>query len=303
MMALSAKGIRKAFESVVALDGVTLEIQQGEFYGLLGPNGAGKTTMLRILSSLLAPDAGTVTILGEAVVRWKPSPALGVVPQEIALYDRLTARQNLDLFGSLNGLKGAALSERIEAVLKAVGLETRQKSRVSTFSTGMKRRLNLAIGLLHDPEILLLDEPTVGVDPQSRARIFALLGDLHKAGKTLIYTTHYMEEAERLCQRIGIIDHGKLIAEGTLSELLARIELPRSLRVHSAVPVEKCPEIPQVECICGESHFDFTPRGAQSLGALVTAVENSGIPYDRMELIGPNLETLFLQLTGRELRD
>jgi ABC-2 type transport system ATP-binding protein len=303
MTAFAAKGIRKSFGQVQALAGVDIEIREGEFYGLLGPNGAGKTTLLRILSGLLAPDAGSIQFLGKEVARWKPSPELGVVPQEMALYEMLSARQNLALFGSLHGLKGTELSERMDAALEAVGLNGRRDGRVKTFSTGMKRRLNLAIGLLHDPEVLLLDEPTVGVDPQSRAKIFSLLGQLHAAGKTIIYTTHYMEEAERLCQRIGIIDHGKLIAEGTLSELLSKLQLPRSVRVYSAVDAEYSFDIPLAASTKGADYHDFVPQDSQHLGNLVSRIEKSGLPYDRIEIIGPNLETLFLQLTGKELRD
>lgn len=301
--AFLVKGIRKSFGDIVALDSVDFEMRTGEFYGLLGPNGAGKTTLLRILTGLLEPDAGEIQIFGETVARWKPSSALGVVPQEIALYETLTAKQNLQMFGSLQGLRGAKLSSRIDAALEGVGLENRQNNRVKTYSTGMKRRLNLAVGLLHDPEILLLDEPTVGVDPQSRARIFSLLEELHSQGKTLIYTTHYMEEAERLCQRIGIIDRGHVIAEGTLSELLSKVELPRSVRVHSAAEIKDPPEIPIADMTKENDHIDFVPREPQQLGALVIAIEQSGLRYDRMEIIGPNLETLFLQLTGKELRD
>lgn len=303
MSAFSARGLCKSFGHEQALAGVDIEIHKGEFYGLLGPNGAGKTTLLRILSGILVPDEGSLQFLGKEVVRWRPSPALGVVPQEVALYRMLTARQNLALFGSLHGLSGTEFSGRMDAVLEAVGLEGRRDGRVKTFSTGMKRRLNLAIGLLHDPEVLLLDEPTVGVDPQSRAKIFSLLGQLHAAGKTIIYTTHYMEEAERLCQRIGIIDHGKLIAEGTLSELLSKVELPRSVRVYSAVDVEYPLDIPLAASTKGADYSDFVPQDSQHLGALVSGIEKSGLPYDRIEIIGPNLETLFLQLTGKELRD
>ena len=191
---------------------------------------------------------------------------------------------------------------RIHAVLAAVGLEDRAADKVKTFSGGMKRRLNLAVGLLADPPILLLDEPTVGVDPQSRARIFELLRALNAAGKTLIYTTHYMEEAERLCRRIGIIDHGKLLAEGTLPELLARVSLPRVVRVYGELAAT-APALDGASLVREADHVDYIPASADSLGALVSRLQASGLRYDRLEITGPSLETLFLQLTGKELRD
>ncbi|HEY3294935.1 MAG TPA: ABC transporter ATP-binding protein [bacterium] len=297
MSAVLAKGLRKSFGNVTALGGVDLDIQSGEFYGLLGPNGAGKTTLLRILSGLLQPDDGQLTIASAP----NGMRAIGVVPQEIALYDVLTARQNLEVFGSLSGLRGGALSSRIRTVLDAVGLEDRATHKVKTFSGGMKRRLNLAVGLLADPPILLLDEPTVGVDPQSRARIFTLLHDLHAAGKTLIYTTHYMEEAERLCRRIGIIDHGALLAEGTLSELLSLVKTPRVVRVHGAKAA--LPRLDSVTSVAEGDHVDYIPQRTQDLGDIVTRLHGSNVPFDRLEITGPNLEALFLQLTGKELRN
>ena len=297
MTAISVKSLRKNFGQVAALDGVDLAIPTGEFYGLLGPNGAGKTTLLRILSGLLAADSGEVTIAQPM----NGAPAIGVVPQEIALYDVLTARQNLEVFGSLAGLRGNRLSFRIQSVMEAVGLSDREKSKVKTFSGGMKRRLNLAVGLLADPPILLLDEPTVGVDPQSRARIFSLLQDLNAAGKTLIYTTHYMEEAERLCKRVGIIDHGKLLAEGTLSELLSLVKTPRVVRVHGAKAA--LPRFESVEYVEAGDYSDYIPARPNDVGEIVSRLHGSQVPFDRLEITGPNLEALFLQLTGKELRD
>jgi ABC-2 type transport system ATP-binding protein len=303
MIAVDVAGLRKSFGDVRALDGVSLCIHEGEFFGLLGPNGAGKTTLLRILSGVLKTDGGEVSILGHPAGGKDAAQFLGVVPQEIALYDMLSARRNLELFGSLNGLRGKDLAERIRRVLGIVGLEEQQERRVKTFSGGMKRRLNLAVGLLHDPPVLLLDEPTVGVDPQSRVRIFSLLKELHATGKTIIYTTHYMEEAERLCQRVGIIDHGRVLAEGTLSDLFSRVKLPRSVRLYltggSGLPLA----VEGAEAVADADHVDYVPRSAEKLGAIVAQIEQSGMAYDRMEIIGPNLETLFLQLTGKELRN
>jgi len=299
LLSITAHNLSKTFGSVVALQDVNLAIRAGEFYGLLGPNGAGKTTLLRILSGLLTADSGELEIHaanGHAQI-------IGVVPQEIALYEVLTARENLKVFGSVMGLRGAQLSARIAQVLEWVGLEDRAKSKVKTFSGGMMRRLNLTVGLLADPPVMLLDEPTVGVDPQSRAKIFGLLSELHASGKTIIYTTHYMEEAERLCQRIGILDHGRLLAEGSLSDLLAKVKLPRFVRVHGAFEQQKLPAMDGVECTPHDDYADYVPRANSDLGALITRINQSGLRFERLEIKGANLETLFLQLTGTELRD
>lgn len=302
MNAIEVTGLRKAFGAVEALRGVDLHIRQGEFYGLLGPNGAGKTTLLRILSGLLRADGGDALISGRSVRSADVGRQLGVVPQEIALYDMLSARKNLELFGAVQGLSGRDLAGRVEAALKIVELEDAQARRVKTFSGGMKRRLNLAVGLLLDPPVLLLDEPTVGVDPQSRAKIFALLRELHAAGKTIVYTTHYMEEAEQLCERIGIIDHGRLLAEGTLTELFARVTIARFVRVFLP-DAGMAPVLAGADMVRNNDNVDYVPRSPVTIGALVSQIEQSGLQAERMEIVGPNLETLFLQLTGKELRD
>ena len=302
MNAIEVAGLRKTFGSVQALNGVDLQVRQGEFYGLLGPNGAGKTTLLRILSGLLKADSGTSSILGHAVGSESALRQLGVVPQEIALYDMLSARKNLEVFGSLRGVHGRDLTARIDAALETVELRDAQHRHVKTYSGGMKRRLNLAVGLLHDPPILLLDEPTVGVDPQSRAKIFSLLRALRASGKTIVYTTHYMEEAQQLCERIGIIDHGRVLAEGALAELFARVKMPRLVRVY-------LPKSSDAIALAGADverstdHADYIPQDGATISSLVSQIEQSGLAAERMEIIGPNLETLFLQLTGKELRD
>jgi len=301
--ALSVRNVAKQFGDVHALQGVSLDVARGEFFGLLGPNGAGKTTLLRIISGLLPCDSGEVRIAGEALGNGAHKRRLGVVPQEIALYEQLTAEQNLRVFGAVQGMSGAHLQQRADHVLKFVGLDSHRRRRVKTFSGGMKRRLNLAVGLLHEPDTLLLDEPTVGVDPQSRARTFELLEELRGAGKTIIYTTHYMEEAERLCDRIGIIDHGLLLAEGALTDLLKRVEQKHVVRVHGIVAVQTIPEFSEAASRCGHEYVDYVPHEAAQLGALVMHIEASPLAHSRLELIGPDLETLFLQLTGRELRD
>jgi ABC-2 type transport system ATP-binding protein len=222
---LAARSLSKTYGSVAALVDLTLEARQGECLGLLGPNGAGKTTALSIVCSLIRPDHGTVEIAGTDVAR-DPRAAwrrLGLVAQELSLYEELTARENLRFFGSLYGLWGKRLAERVAESLALAGLEDRADDRADTFSAGMKRRLNLAIGVVHDPEILLLDEPTVGVDPESRNHLFEMVLSLKQRGKTIVYTTRDMEEAERLCDRIAIVDRGRLLALGTREELLQKI--------------------------------------------------------------------------------
>jgi len=221
---LNVNGLRKTFGSLVAVDDVTFEVARGQLVGLLGPNGAGKTTTVSMIAGLLQPDRGDVLVGGRRLVH-DTDPVkrhVGLVPQDLALYDELTARDNLRFFGALYDLTGAALDTAIAAALDLVELGDRARDKVKTFSGGMKRRLNLAAGLLHDPDILLLDEPTVGVDPQSRNAIFDNLETLKRRGKALLYTTHYMEEAERLADRIVVIDHGRVVANDTLGGLQAR---------------------------------------------------------------------------------
>jgi ABC-2 type transport system ATP-binding protein len=218
---LEARSLAKAFGRVVAVDGVSFTLESGQLLALLGPNGAGKTTTVSMLAGLVAPDRGEVLVDGHRL-GGDADPAkrrIGLVPQDVALYDELTARDNLRFFGGLYGFRGAKLEHALAAVLDLVGLADRARDRVGTYSGGMKRRLNLAAGLLHDPDVLLLDEPTVGVDPQSRHAIFENLGDLKRQGKAILYTTHYMEEAERLSDRIVVMDHGEVIAENTLAGL------------------------------------------------------------------------------------
>ena len=257
---LAITNLHKSFAAIRAVDGVSFGVEPGQLVGLLGPNGAGKTTTVSMIAGLVTPDQGSVTIAGVAVSS-DSDPVkrrLGLVPQDLALYDELTARANLRLFGSLYGLSGEALDRAIGSSLTLVGLSDRADDRVKTFSGGMKRRLNLAAGLLHDPDIVLLDEPTVGVDPQSRNAIFDNLEQLKSRGKALLYTTHYMEEAERLADRIVIMDHGRVLANDTLSGLRARM-----------------------------------PAGADGKARLAEAGGEGGA----------SLETLFLTLTGRNLRD
>src|SRR5215212_4904761 len=222
---LEIRSLRKTFGDLVAVNDVSFGVKAGELVGLLGPNGAGKTTTVSMITGLLRPDHGEV-LIAEAPLEGDTDPKkrrIGLVPQDLALYDELSARANLRFFGALYGLSGAALDQAIARTVGLVGLSDRLTDRVATFSGGMKRRLNLAAGLLHDPDILLLDEPTVGVDPQSRNAIFDNLEELKRRGKALLYTTHYMEEVERLADRIVVVDHGKVIADDTLAGLQSRV--------------------------------------------------------------------------------
>ena len=273
--ALEVSGLRKSYGAVAALSGVSFRVGEGTIVGLLGPNGAGKTTTVSIICSLLPPDGGEVLVNGAPLAgdTDRAKGRLGLVPQELALYDELTADDNLRFFGALQGLEGARLSSRIDDVLRLAGLADRRRDRVRTYSGGMKRRLNLAAGLLHDPQVLLLDEPTAGVDPQSRNAIFESLEALRAAGKAILYTTHYMEEAERLCDRVVIVDHGRVVANGTAEEL-GRL-----------LPAASGPEL------------DAEARAAVAL------LSARGIAVPGVDGGKPRLEEVFLHLTGHALRD
>jgi len=308
---LEASGLRKRFGKVIAVDGVTLEIAPGETYGLLGPNGAGKTTTVSMICGLLEPDEGDVIVAGSSMSKasTKAKAHIGYVPQEIALYVDLTARENLRFFGRLYALSGADLTTRVGRVLDLVGLADRADERVSNYSGGMQRRLNIAAGLLHDPKLLILDEPTVGVDPQSRNAILENVANLAKTGVGVLYTTHYMEEAERLCDRVGIIDEGKIIAEGTRRELVEKIgELDR---VEIQAKGEKSAFIAAARAIDGVSEATANDGGAHLLvrggrhllPKLLDTTEACGLEVTSVEVIEPDLEAVFLHLTGKALRD
>ncbi len=308
---LEAEGLRRTFDGLTAVDGVDVRIASGEAYGLLGPNGAGKTTTISMLCGLLEPDGGTVRVAGHDLAR-EPAAAksaIGYVPQEIALYPDLTARENLAFFGRLYGLRGRALADRIDAVLEVVGLAHRADDRVGTYSGGMKRRVNIGAGLLHEPRLVVLDEPTVGVDPQSRHAILESVAALSAAGTAILYTSHYMEEVERLCERVGIIDHGRMIAEGTRRDLLA--ELGEADRVDLVVEgeaervAEACREITGVvDAAVADREVTLLVRhGRARLAEVVATIASAGATLTSVELVEPDLEAVFLALTGRALRD
>jgi len=280
---LTLDQVTKRYGSMTAVDGLTLDVRRGEALGLLGPNGAGKSTTVALAVGLLAPDAGRVVVGGAGDPR---DPAvrvrIGVAPQSLALYDVLTAEENLRFFGVVYGLAGPALDERVGRALGVAGLQERAGHRVDTFSGGMKRRLNLAAALVHDPELLVLDEPTAGVDPQSRNLLFEAIEDLHRQGRTVIYTTHYMEEAARLCDRIAIVDGGRLLALGTLDELLD---------AHGGLPT----------LVAGTSDGEVRVATADPLATLNQLAQTSEVKTFQLER--PTLEQVFLHLTGKSLRD
>jgi ABC-2 type transport system ATP-binding protein len=295
----------KRFGSVVALDRVNLEVTPGECFGLLGPNGAGKSTLIRSIVGRVRPNSGRVLIFGETAESAAARAALGWVPQELALYPRLTCRENLASFGRYHGLSGLRLREAISWCLDWAALADRAGEPVNRLSGGMKRRLNMAAGLIHRPEIVLMDEPTVGVDPQSRLRIFDMIGALRREGMSVVYTTHYMEEAERLCDRIAIIDHGRIIAQGSKDELIRNTFGSRSqVIVRLAEPGGRV--LPWIERLGGRSvdgTAQFTVEQPSEIAALLQAAESEGLEVLDMSLHRPSLESVFLQLTGRELRE
>jgi ABC-2 type transport system ATP-binding protein len=306
---LSIRDLVKCYGQTVALAGVSFDVQAGELFGLLGPNGAGKTTLLSIVSCLLEPTSGEARILGRrASTRDRElRRAIGIVPQELAVYGELGARENLSFFGSLYGIAGGELSRRVEHVLEAVGLKDRADQRVDRFSGGMKRRLNLGAALIHQPKLLLLDEPTTGVDPQSRNHIFEEVRRLAGEGVGIVYTSHYIEEVQTLCSRVGIIDHGRLIACDTLPALLAQMGGVIRFRVPEGTPSlrDRLREIPGVELNGQEGPLtEMECRDVKSaLMRLIALLNEQKIELISLETTEPNLERVFLHLTGRALRD
>jgi ABC-2 type transport system ATP-binding protein len=308
---LSCQGLRKAYGDRLAVDGVGFDIARGETYGLLGPNGAGKTTTISMVCGLLARDAGEVTVAGRPLGpdSTDAKAAIGLVPQDVALYDNLTARENLRFFGRLQALRDRVLDERVAEVLDIVGLADRADDRIDTYSGGMKRRANIAVGLLHRPRLLVLDEPTVGVDPQSRNAILESVEALGAEGLSVLYTTHYMEEAERLCDRVGIIDEGRLVAEGTRRELVAHVGTGDRVDVTADGDLDAfasaCRGLPGtvgVDRRDGGLAVRVT-AGPAALAGIVAAAGRTGATIGGIELVQPDLEDVFLELTGKALRD
>ncbi len=306
---IRVENLTKRFGDKVAVGGISFAVEAGEIYGFLGPNGAGKTTTISLITGLLAPDSGRITFQGIdlAADPLRCKRRMGVVPQEVALYEELSARENLRFWGGLYGLAGKTLDDAVARSLDQVGLSGRARDAVKTYSGGMKRRLNLALGLVHGPEVVLMDEPTVGIDPQARASILDVVRAVADAGTAVIYTTHYLEEAEHLCDRIGIIDHGKILAEGTLDELKARVAeeevVTLSGRFEAAAAQKALEGLPEVRLIATDPGRVAFTAGGRGAAGLLGEIYRRGLAIDRVSIEPPSLNGLFLKLTGRELRD
>jgi ABC-2 type transport system ATP-binding protein len=308
---IEVESLRKSYADLVAVDGVSFTAHPGEIFGLLGPNGAGKTTTIGCISGLLTPTAGRVAVMGHDVVREGRAArqVLGVAPQEIALYEDLSALENLEYWGGAQGMRNPILKERIRKVLEITGLQDRASEPVKRYSGGMKRRLNFACAIVHLPKVLLLDEPSVGVDPQSRVRLLELVRAEAQAGTCVLYTTHYMEEAETLCDRLAIVDHGKVIAAGTLTELRSRAAERDLLRLSGvfqpAAASSAMQGVDGVEVLhCDEALLTISlVDGSRRLPAVFAALEASGAEVRGVTLTQPSLESLFIKLTGKALRE
>ncbi|MCM3611572.1 ABC transporter ATP-binding protein [Planococcus sp. MERTA32b] len=309
---LETEELKKVFKGKTAVEGASLYIDKGESVGLLGPNGAGKSTTISMISTLLKPTAGDVRLNGKSVIN---NPAemrqlLGVVPQEIALYAELSAYENLKFFGRIYGLAGKQLETAIQQALELVGLKERQKEIVKTYSGGMKRRINIAAAMMHEPEVIIMDEPTVGIDPQSRSHILEMVRKLNKEkGLTVLYTSHYMEEVERLCDRVYIMDHGKIIASGTKEELKSILSSEETVLIELDRPYpEFFKELQSLDTIKQASETErgiklILPKGSRVLGKVFQASERHQVQIINVNVQTPSLEDVFLHLTGRKLRD
>ena len=309
--AIKVQNLDKSFKDIHAVNDISFEIHQGEIFSLLGPNGAGKTTTIGMMSGLLTPDQGQVWVMGNSVLE-NPRQAkaqIGVVPQEIALYTDISARANLNFWGKMYGLRGQTLIERVDAVLSLIGLEDRKDQVVSKFSGGMQRRLNVGIALLHQPQVIIMDEPTVGIDPQSRRKILDSVKQLRDQGVTILYTTHYMEEAQELSDRIAIMDYGKIIALGSHEELIDIVgELDRitvTIKGETQSVLSAWEEIDGVEKVTPEDGriYLFVKDSNDSLPAIFDTAGQKNIRITTVDIQEPNLEAVFLHLTGRALRD
>jgi ABC-2 type transport system ATP-binding protein len=302
---IKAEHLSKKYGNIIALEDVSFEVEKGETFGLLGPNGAGKTTSIKVLCGLIKPDKGTVSLDGKTdptLINVRMS--LGVVPQALAIYEELSAEENLRFFGGIYGLSGIKLKNRIRDCLEIAGLSNRKKQKVSKFSGGMKRRLNMVCSFLHEPPLLLLDEPTVGVDPQSRNLIFDTIEAMKRQGRTIIYTTHYMEEAQRLCNKVAILDHGKMLDIDSVENLISRHGGPSHIEAEfeekTITPDKIKPFIDDDKVLFEESKIRFqTEKPMESLAKL----NRSGFNFRSINIQTANLEDVFLNLTGRRLRD
>jgi ABC-2 type transport system ATP-binding protein len=309
--AISVQDLRKSFGENQAVQGVSFDVEQGEIFSLLGPNGAGKTTTISMLSCLLRPDTGDAQIMGHSIrtEAMGVKSVLGVVPQEIALYEDLTARENLTFWGKMYGLRGSALKVRVDEVLDVIGLRDRANERVGKYSGGMKRRVNIGVALLHKPKVIYMDEPTVGIDPQSRRNILDSVVALKEQGMTVLYTTHYMEEAQELSAHIAIMDHGRMIACGTNDELVKLVG--EQTRIDLTVSVEPGKIVDAWQRVEGVHHVTVDEErisvlvddSNKVLPRLFEIVSQQSGRITSVDIREPNLEAVFLHLTGRALRD
>lgn len=314
MKILNVRELGKSFGKLEAVKGVSFSVEKGESFSLLGPNGAGKSTTINMITGLYPPTSGSIQIKGVDVIKnpKKAQKSIGVVPQEIALYETLSARENLKFWGRMYDLSGNALEKAVDEVLEIIGLTDRAKDKINTFSGGMKRRVNIGAAILHKPDVLIMDEPTVGIDPQSRNHILNTVKSLNQNGMTIIYTSHYMEEVEYLCERIGIIDHGELIACGTLREL--RETIGDRSRIIISLDKERSNHLEIIGLLEGLAVekdilikdklltvFHKEPQAI--LSDLIQLVTKDGTKITSVEIVEPNLESVFLHLTGRSLRD
>jgi ABC-2 type transport system ATP-binding protein len=302
--------LSKTFDSIKAVDDISLEINKGEIFGFLGPNGAGKTTTISIISGLLKPDAGKIVVdsldLEKDLQTIKKM--MGVVPQEMAFYEELSAKENLLFWGKLQGVKRKILEERIHIYLEATGLLGRENDPLKKYSGGMKRRINLIIGLIHQPKLLLLDEPTIGIDIQTRLNIFKLIKQASSQGTTILYTTHNLQEAEELCHRIAIMDHGKILAQGTLEELIQIVGEKDIIIISGKFSVDQGRKITAVfkeatVLSLKEGKIILSLEASKKMPLLLEEFFKQGIGIDDISIKQPNLESVFLKLTGRELRE
>ncbi len=310
---LEVQNLAKSYGDSNAVKGISFDIKEGEIFSLLGPNGAGKTTTISMLSTLYTPSSGDATIGGHSITKdpMEVKKVIGVVPQDLALYEDLTAKENLIFWGQMYGLSGKTLNNRVDEVLEQIGLVDKANNRVKTYSGGMKRRVNIGVGLLHKPRLLFMDEPTVGIDPQSRRAILDTVKDLNQQGMTVLYTTHYMEEAAELSNRVGIIDHGELIALGTQDELTKQVGQTDTLILHIsenedadalANSLKGMPDILEANATDHEVSI-ITPQAENILASVVSKANERGIKIRSIDIREPNLEAVFLHLTGRALRD
>ena len=309
---LQVNDLRKKFKTTTAVDGVNLHLEQGESVGLLGPNGAGKSTTISMISTLLPPTSGEVRFKGSDVLK-NPDvirPVLGVVPQEIALYEELTAYENMFFFGKTYGLSGEKLKSKIAEVLELVGLTERKKERIKNYSGGMKRRINMAVSLMHEPELLIMDEPTVGIDPQSRSHILETVRELNREkGMAILYTSHYMEEVERLCDRVYIMDHGQIIASGSKEELKSILSSEDTILIEAQQKSEQfirklnenehIQQVVEVE----QGYKVIVPKGDDLFADIFELAKKTQVKVKGVHVQTPTLEDVFLHLTGRKLRD